>query len=96
MQQLFDTIPQAIREIDKDGRLAEAFAIGAWKNCVGSELAARSRPFKLEEHRLHVAVADEVWARHLESLAPTILVKLNAKLGQNSVRYLEFHIEPRQ
>ncbi len=93
MQQLFDTIPKVFRELDKSGKVSEAFVLAAWRKCAGESIAERSRIERLQNKRLLVAVADKVWAGHLASLSPILLARLNGRVGEDTVRFIEFRID---
>lgn len=92
MEQLFGAIPTVLSGLGQNRDVGEAVVFSAWKRCAGELLRQRTAPVDFFENRLIVAVADETWARHLEDLSPQMLVKLNAALGQGTVRFIEFRI----
>ena len=93
MEQLFGAIPAVLGGLGKNDGIDEAVVFAAWKRCAGELLKTRTAPVEFFENRLVVAVADETWARHLEDLSPQILYKLNASLGDGTVKFIEFRID---
>ena len=90
MEQLFTAIPAVLKNLEPNADADKAIVFAAWRRCAGSALAARTTPLKFGGNRLVVAVEDETWRRHLEILSPQMLVKLNAALGQGTVKFIEF------
>ena len=94
MEQLFGVIPSVLKELGTNAEADTAVAFAAWKRCAGELLSARTAPLEFFENRLVIAVADNAWQRHLEDLSPQMLVKLNDSLGQGTVKFIEFRIDP--
>lgn len=94
MEQLFGSITAVMGGIDADKAVDEAVAFAAWNMYAGEMLRDRTVPVAYHDKRLVIAVQDNTWKRHLEDLSPQVLVKLNAKLGHGSVKFVEFRIEP--
>ncbi len=92
MEQLFGAIPTVLSGLASNDAVDEAVVFAAWKRCAGELLRMRTAPVDFFENRLIVAVSDETWARHLEDLSPQMLVRLNAALGQGTVKFIEFRI----
>ena len=61
-----------------------------WELAVGSKVARRARPTKLERGVLHVYAATATWAQELSMLADTIIAQLRAR--GIVVRSLRFHV----
>ena len=95
MEQLFGAIPFVLSGLATTDGIDEAMVFASWKRCAGDLLAARTVPVEFFENRLVVAVADETWRRHLEDLSPQMLYKLNAALGNGTVKFIEFRINAR-
>ena len=93
MERLFDAIPSVLKGLDANADVDQAIVFATWKNCAGDILRKRTAPLKFEKHRLVIAVADETWQRHLEALSAQMLVKLNNRLGQGTVKFIEFRID---
>lgn len=70
---------------------AEATVFGAWERVVGPEVAAHSRPVKLEDGQLTVEAESTAWATQLRLLAPSLLRQIATTVGHNVVRKLHIH-----
>ena len=92
MEQLFGAIPTVLSRFGQNDAIGEAVVFSTWKRCAGELLRQRTAPVDFFENRLIVAVANETWARHLEDLSPQMLVRINAALGQGTVKFIEFRI----
>lgn len=93
MEQIFGSIPAVLGGFDASVAVDEAMAIAAWNVVAGDLLRERTVPVGFGEARLIIAVEDNTWKRHLEDLSPQMLAKLNARLGQGTVRFIEFQID---
>lgn len=92
MEQLFGAIPSVLSGLMTNDEIDEAVVFASWKRCAGDLLRTRTAPIKFFENRLVIAVVDETWARHLEDLSPQVLYKINASLGNGTVKFIEFRI----
>jgi predicted nucleic acid-binding Zn ribbon protein len=90
MEPLFPSLAKVIAGLGPDhvGRRAIVFA--AWRKAAGQAIAARTEPVELDGIRLIVNVADEAWVSHLKALAPEMLAKINALVGQGTVTLIDF------
>ena len=93
MERLFGAIPAVLSSVGSSAETREAIVFAAWKNCAGDLLNERTAALEFFEDRLIVAVADETWRRHLEDLCPQMLAKINQRLGQGTVTFIEFVID---
>ena len=94
MEQLFGAIGSVLSRLGPNADIDEAVAFAAWIRCAGEMLRTRTAAAEFFENRLIVAVTDETWRRHLGDLSPQMLVNLNGSLGQGTVRFIEFRIDP--
>jgi hypothetical protein len=94
MERLFGVIPDALADLGKNKEVEEALVFAAWNQCAGPEIRKRSVPVEFFEKRLVVAVSDETWRVHLESLSPQMIAKMNGQLEQNTVRFIELRLDP--
>lgn len=76
-------------------QLDEAVVFAAWRRAAGEQLREHAVPFRLHRKSLIVAVADENWQRHLETLSGQMLFKLNGALGRAAITFIEFRIDER-
>ena len=70
---------------------AEAQVFGAWDRVVGPEIAAKSRPVKLEDGELTVEAVSTAWATQLRLLASKIVAQIAAEVGPNIVKRVRIH-----
>jgi predicted nucleic acid-binding Zn ribbon protein len=70
---------------------AEATVFGAWEKVVGPDIAAHSRPVKLDGGVLTVEAESTAWATQLRLLAATLLQKIAREVGHNVVTRLNIH-----
>lgn len=76
-------------------RFGPAAALGdlvtAWPECVGAGIAANAWPARLaRDGSLHVATSSSAWAFELTHLAPSILERLQERLGKDAPTALRF------
>jgi predicted nucleic acid-binding Zn ribbon protein len=68
----------------------EAAAVGSvfgrWAQIVGPDLAAHTRPDSLADGELTVTADSTAWATQVRLLAPQLVRRLNAELGDGSVQ----------
>jgi hypothetical protein len=93
MQELFRTLPTILKEAGDSVEVREASVMAVWRKIAGEQLLENAVPFRLFNRALIVAVPDETWKCHLESLSGQMLFKLNAMLGQALVTFIEFRID---
>jgi hypothetical protein len=63
-----------------------------WERAVGTRIARRARPFRLERGVLHVKVSNGIWASELQLLSEDILAQLRA--AGLEVQSLRFSVGP--
>lgn len=93
MDDLFRALPALLKEFDENETLREAVVFAAWKRTAGEGLIEHAVPFRLFQKHLIVAVANEMWKRHLESLSGQMVFKLNSLLKQAAVTFIEFRVD---
>lgn len=62
---------------------------GRWADLVGAEVADHCTPEALTDGRLVVRTDSTAWATQLKLLAPTVVRRLNAELGDGTVTLIE-------
>jgi predicted nucleic acid-binding Zn ribbon protein len=70
---------------------AEARVFGEWEKVVGPEVAAHSRPVKLEDGELTVEAESTAWATQLRLLAGKLIVRIAGEVGNGVVKKLHIH-----
>jgi predicted nucleic acid-binding Zn ribbon protein len=59
---------------------------GRWAEIVGRDLAAHTRPDSFADGELSVTADSTAWATQVRLLAPVLVKRLNAEVGDGSVR----------
>jgi len=75
--------------LDAEGwqqRAAMGSLFGRWAEIVGADLAAHTRPDSFADGELAVTADSTAWATQVRLLAPMLVKRLNAELGDGSVR----------
>jgi hypothetical protein len=94
MEQLINALPALLRAAGNADEVTETAALAVWNHVAGAGLRQQAVAVRLQEKTLTVAVADSVWQQQLESLSGQLLFRLNALLGQGTIRFIEFRIDP--
>ncbi|WP_433054198.1 DUF721 domain-containing protein [Dactylosporangium sp. CS-033363] len=69
----------------------EARIFGEWAKVVGEDIAAHSRPIKLEDGELTIEAESTAWATQLKMLATKLLAGIAREVGHNVVKRLHIH-----
>ena len=93
MEDLFRALPALLKEFDDNESLREAVVFAAWERAAGEGLAQHAVPFRLFQKHLIIAVASEMWKRHLEMLSGQMIFKLNSLMRQAAVTFIEFRVD---
>ncbi len=93
MDELFRALPKLITEFKDNADVREAVVFAAWRKVAGELLRKHTVPFHLFKKNLIVAVRDNTWKRHLETLSEQMIFKINYSLGDSLVRFIEFRID---
>ncbi len=67
-------------------RAAMGSVFGRWADIVGADLAAHTQPDSFADGELAVTADSTAWATQVRLLAPVLVKRLNAELGDGSVR----------
>ncbi len=67
-------------------RAAMGSVFGRWAEIVGPDLAAHTQPDSFADGELAVTADSTAWATQVRLLAPVLVKRLNAELGDGSVR----------
>lgn len=90
-QPLAVVIAQLVRARGWQRPTAQATVFGAWEKVVGAEVAAHSRPVRLDAGELTVEAESTAWATQLRMLAANLLVRIAGEVGPNVVTKLHIH-----
>jgi len=69
-------------------KLKQYRAWQVWEQVVGPQIASHARPLRIRDGILEVRVDQPIWMQQLRMMAPQILQKLNAALGEELIREL--------
>jgi len=92
MRAIFQALPGLMDEL-KNAEAIEAVVFVMWPRIAGVHLCERSRPIRLENSTLYVAVADAEWKREFKQCASEIVFKLNRSLRCSIVERVEIMID---
>src|SRR6266480_4877335 len=95
MDRLIRTLPAILKASGGSEEVAQAACIAAWKHAVGEGLSSHAAPLELQLKTLIVVVGDNIWKTQLEQMRGQLLFRLNAVLGQELVKSIEFRTDPK-
>ena len=70
---------------------SEARIFGEWEKVVGADVAAHSRPVKLEDGDLTIEAESTAWSTQLRMLAAKLLAGIAKEVGHGVVKRLHIH-----
>jgi predicted nucleic acid-binding Zn ribbon protein len=79
-------LQESVRELGLAERLQEAEIWKVWEEVVGAAVAARTRPLRIINGTLTVAVSSAPWMQELRFMTGMMKDKLNSRLGGQFVR----------
>jgi predicted nucleic acid-binding Zn ribbon protein len=85
-QRLVNAIDGLLDQQGWQQRAAMGSVFGRWAEIVGRDLAAHTRPDSFTDGELAVTADSTAWATQLRLLAPALVRRLNAELGDGTVR----------
>jgi len=88
-------LPALLKASGAPEEVAEAACVALWKQAVGDALNSHARPVQLRDHKLIVAVEDNLWKKQLEQMRGQLLSRLNYVLGQALVTSIEIRVDPK-
>jgi predicted nucleic acid-binding Zn ribbon protein len=89
MKPIAEILGPALRRASRRGS-AMSWLAGAWPAIVGARLGERTRPQKLDDGVLDVAVNGKEWRAELEGVATEFAGRVNAAWGSSLVRQVRF------
>ena len=91
MERLTREVKQELSRFGTQGAMPEL--VEAWPDAVGPMIAANAWPARIaRDGTLHVNTSSSAWAFELGQLAPEIVAKLAAKLGERAPKALRFAV----
>ena len=89
-ERLGGILHRALKDHGMARRLPRRLSPEVWESAVGRQIAARAQPTVLSAGTLHVLVQDHRWRDQLDAARMFLLERLNARLGKDAVRQLQF------
>lgn len=90
MDSLRDILPRMMNGIGLRQRYRAELVILHWRQIVGEEIAANTRPGKIRRGVLTVTAKNAAWAHHLSMMKEEIAARINAFAGEKAVGDLKF------
>ena len=94
MDRIGDAVERQLARFDGQGAMPRI--VGVWPEAVGEEVTRNAWPARVaRDGTLHVHTSSSVWAFELGQLAPRILERLRAELGDaapTALRFAEGHL----
>jgi predicted nucleic acid-binding Zn ribbon protein len=78
-------LSEALKRRGLDKKIARYQFVKRWQEVVGVEVARRSRPEVLSNGKLHVRVAESVWAQELSFHKTAMMRRLNSMLDREDM-----------
>jgi len=95
MERIGDQVSKVLGRSGDGAALALAEITDAWPPAVGEAVARQAWPLRVgRDGTLHVATTSSTWAFELDRLAPEILERLRASLGDSAPPKLRFRPGP--
>jgi len=95
MEALIRALPKLLSAAGDNEEVAEAATRIAWRRAAGEPLCQHAVPFRLYHTTLIVAVSDAIWQKQMSALSGQLLSRLNGMLGQKTITFIEFRIDPK-
>ncbi len=77
-----------IADLGLSQKLTECRAKMVWEEAVGAALAGQTRPLRVRNGRLEVAVASAVWRTQLSFMQRDIVKRINRLVGEEVIKEL--------
>ncbi len=90
MDCLREIIPRMMKNLGLTQRYKAELILLNWRQIVGEEIAANTRPGKINRRVLTLAAKNAAWAHHLSTLKEEIIARINAFAGEKAVSDLKF------
>ena len=93
MQKLVNSLPAILAAAGDSAEVREAACLSAWKVVTGHTLSQHALARELKAETLVVLVEDAVWKKQLEQMSAQIRWRVNAMLGHEMVKTIEFGVD---
>ncbi|MEU4196665.1 DciA family protein [Kribbella sp. NPDC026611] len=88
-QQLTNTLGRLMRDQGWEVDVAVHGVMARWPSIVGPEMAEHCKPESYDDTVLTVRTSSTAWKVQLELLAPQLIFRLNAELGEGTVSHVK-------
>ncbi len=88
-----DVLPTVLKSIGLDQKLKEQEVLGIWARVVGEEVAARTRPIKIDRGVLYVHVDQSAWMQELHFMEKEIIKKIKEQAPDVDLKRIRFGLE---
>jgi len=85
-EELGRLIENLVRSYGLERRIKENLVMARWEEIVGSRIARRALPEKVESGKLFVRVKSATWRSELFLLKPRIMEKIDSEIGQGIIK----------
>ena len=92
MRRIGDLLDETLKRFKLEERLRASRALTEWAEAVGPQIAAHTRAVEVAGKALLVQVDHSAWLAQLHLLRPMILERLNARLGEGTIKDLVLRI----
>jgi hypothetical protein len=92
VRRIGDLLDHTLKRFRLGERVRAHRAIGEWAEIVGPQVAGHARPTEVAGTTLVVQVDHSAWLAQLRLLSPVILERLNARLGEGTIRDIALRI----
>ena len=89
-----DSLDRLVRHLGGPSADVTTSLVRGWSDLVGPNVGANSRPVRLRDGVLTVAVADPAWATQLRFLEATLVERLQGQLGAAAVDSIVVRVRP--
>ncbi|HMM22578.1 MAG TPA: DUF721 domain-containing protein [Selenomonadales bacterium] len=90
MNSLRNVLPKTLKQLGLINQFKAESVTLNWRQMVGEEIAAHTRPGRVRRGILNVSANNAVWAHHLSTLKEEIMDKINAFMGEKVVTEIKF------
>ncbi|MBN1268539.1 MAG: DUF721 domain-containing protein [Kiritimatiellae bacterium] len=96
-QSIGDVIPGVMKQLGLDKHLWEQAILSEWPALVGPQVAAHTRPGRIERGTLFVFVSHSTWLNELSRYGKTeMLANLQKRFGAEKIKSVRLQLDPDQ
>jgi predicted nucleic acid-binding Zn ribbon protein len=83
-------LEKTLKSQGMDKRIQQEGAVIHWEDIVGAKIAKASQAVRIDRGTLLIEVKSSAWKHQIQMLKPDIIKKLNAQLGEDTVKNIRF------